>query len=168
MTELQEFDQPSTAFDYIRLPEVEAAGEGAVYQVLAGNLEPVAVYAGDGIFRGLYVEQHGSESKQLRVAWEQHHDERPGRTLWPLEYLESAGRLNPVDYPNLAISLVDLLVNFYKHATSAAQSDPAGYRRPPYELSLEELQAKLQLFADVQNRLASGELIIPAGGRVML
>ena len=144
----------------IPLAEVEAAGVGAVYEVAGMNIEPIAVYIGEGFFKGVHIEQRG-DVFSLRLSIEEHRDLQAGKTALPLQ---KVGQISPEtmqDHSELLKYLIDEVCVFY--ACAAEQGLPSAYA-----LDQSGVATKLQIFAGVQSKLFRDELVVSEAGVIDL
>jgi hypothetical protein len=144
----------------IPLAEVEAAGVGAVYEVAGMNIEPVAVYIGEGLFKGVHIEERGNVFS-LRLSIEEHHDLHPGKTALPLQRVGHVSPEKMQDNSALMKYLIDEVCVFY--ACAAEQGLPSAYA-----LDQSGVATKLQIFASVQSKLFRGELAVSEAGVIDL
>ena len=144
----------------IPLAEVEAAGVGAVYEVAGMNIEPVAVYVGEGLFKGVHIEQRAGVYS-LRLSIEEHRDLQAGKTAFPLQRVGQVSPETMQNHAELLKYLIDEICVFY--ACAAEQGQPSAYA-----LDHEGIVTKLQIFANLQSRLFSGELAVSEAGVIDL
>ena len=151
---------PGQSWQAIPLAEVEAAGVGAVYEVAGMNIEPVAVYIGEGFFKGVHIEQRAGVYS-LRLSIEEHHDLQPGKTALPLQRVSQVSPETMQNHAELLKYLVDEVCVFY--ACAAEQGLPSAYA-----LDQSGIATKLQIFASVQSKLFRGELAVSEAGVIDL
>ena len=152
---------PGQCLKGIPLAEVEETGVGAVYEIAVSiNIEPVAVYIGNGYFKGLHIEQRGS-LHTLRLSLEEHRDTQAGQTALPIR---TVGRISPDTLQNdseLFMALIDRTCMFY---ASAAEHG----LRSVYSLDQADIEAKLLFFTDTHSKLLGGEITIGEEGVIDL
>lgn len=151
---------PGQSWQVIPLAEVEVAGVGAVYEVAGMHIEPIAVYVGNGVFKGLHLEQRG-EVNSVRLGIEEHHDLQAGRTAMPLKRFGQAPPELLEDQSGLLKYLIDEVCVFY--ACAAEQGLP-----DVYTIDQEGVATKLRVFADLQSKLFHGKLSTSKDGYIDL
>lgn len=151
---------PGQSWQAIPIAEVEATGVGAVYEVAGMNIEPVAVYVSEGLFKGVHIEERGNVFS-LRLSIEEHHDLQPGKTALPLQRIGQVSPETMQNHAELLKYLIDEVCVFY--ACAAEQGLPSAYA-----LDQKAIETKLRIFAGVQSKLFSGELAISEAGVIDL
>lgn len=126
----------------LSLARVDANGVGELYIISGIQLEPIATYAGDGWFRGLYFELRPGV-RSIRIGQEEHYQREPGKTVRPITHLAELEQLESDDTVLFMKTLLGLLSVYYHCQTeddvSAEQSN--------------FLQHKLQLIHEAKARI---------------
>ncbi len=151
---------PVQSWQVIPLAEVDMAGNGAVYEGAGMNIEPIAVYIGEGFFKGIHIEQR-SGVFSLRLSIEEHRDLQAGKTALPLQKVGHISSETMQNNSELMRYLIDEVCVFY--ACAAEQGLPSAYA-----LDQSGIATKLRIFADLQSKLFRGELAVSEAGVIDL
>lgn len=144
---------------YLPLGEIEERGLGALYIADSEQIDELAVYIGDGIFKGISPEIR-PQALTLRLRIDNHKDSNKGDTLRPYRFV------NQIDTSILeqpAVLMAALLPQLTAHYQTMVSENTNMTQR----MTDSELQDRLNLYKRTLSALAVKEKTIdPIDGRI--
>ena len=135
------------------IAELEKDGPGGIYAVNGAQLEPVAMYAGGGLFKGLYLEVRPGV-RSLRVGFEEVKGLDLGQTLLVHSKIET----KPVDLEDRVTFITEItqqIIKYYMDPENGADVYSDEFRKH-----------KLGLFKEFIDKLNKKEIVITDSGSV--
>ena len=114
MTDLHEIDYPRNHEEYIPLSEIDAHGIGALYVADSDIIDRLAVYMGDGLFKGVSPEIR-SGARSIRLGLDDHKDNFNGDALRPYVMVGSIDEAILDKPAAITAILLPMMVDHYRY-----------------------------------------------------